>query len=285
MALIACKECRRMISKRAKYLPILLIIQILTFTLTTPPVFSQDRSKPVPGRFSLMPKIGTDFTVGGTFAKAAKISDTLTIGSVSITAAMSGDSQDFDDVYHSPVSSGLTLNYGLTDSTEIFVGLGYMKAESKEFDAATFDIIGSFGSTTVSLSEPITGEFDDYHETSLNVGARHFFDGFRALSPFVSLEGGMKHTDKIELEWSVAGETISDISFYEESWTPNFGMGVGFLLEIKDNISFSAETGLHYDFKLNQDDTDWRGSDDYENVNDAGERWSVPLMFSLRISL
>ena len=281
IALITCTECGRVICK----IPTNTIILILSLILTIQPVFSQERKKPVTGKFSLMPKIGTDFTVGGTFGKAAKISDSLTIGSVSITAAISGGSQDFDDVYHSPVSTGLNLNYGLTDYTEVFIGLGYLKAESKEFDAAIFDVVGTFGSTTVSLSEPLTAEFDDYHETSLNVGIRHFFNRFQALSPFVSIEGGLKHTDKIELEWSVVGEAISDISFYEESWTPNFGMGVGFLLEIKDNIYFSAETGLHYDFNLNQDDTDWRGSDDYENINDAGERWSVPLMFSLRISL
>ena len=263
---------------------ILPIILILLFALVAP-VFPQDRSKPVTGRISLMPKIGTDFTVGGAFVKAANISDTLTIGSISITATMSGDGQDFDDVYHSPVSTGLTLNYGLTDYTEVFISLGYLKAESEEFEAATFDLDGSFGSASVSVSESITGEFDDYHETSLNVGARRFFNRFHALSPFVSFEGGVKHTDKIELEWSVGGETISDISFYEESWAPNFGMGAGILLEIKDNVSFMVETGLHYDFKLNQDDTDWRGSEDYENVNDAGERWSVPILFNFRISL
>jgi hypothetical protein len=255
------------------------------FILATSSLFAADRKRPLTGKFSLMPKIGTDFTVGGTFVKAAKISDSITIGSVSITSAISSDSQGFDDVYHSPVSTGLNLNYGLTDFTEVFIGLGYLKAKSKEFDAATSDVVGTFGSATASISEPITAEFDDYHETSLSIGARHFFGRFRALSPFVSIEGGVKHTDKIELELSLGGETASDITFYDESWTPNFGTGVGVLFEIKDNISFMAETGLHYDFQLNEDNTDWRGGEDYENVNDGGERWSVPLMFSLRISL
>lgn len=267
-----------------KIVPTLLIILILAFTLTISPVFSQNRKKPVTGKLSLMPKIGTDFTVGGTFAKASKISETFNVGAVTITAAISGDSQDFDDVYHSPVSTGINLNYGLTDYTEVFIGLGYLKADSKEFDAATFDVVGTFGSATASLSEPITAEFDDYHETSLDIGVRHFFNRFRALSPYVSIEAGVKHTDKIELEWSIADEMISDISFYEESWTPNVGMGVGLLFEINDNVSIMAETGLHYDFEMNEDDTDWRGSADYEDVNNAGERWSVPLIFSFRIS-
>jgi hypothetical protein len=261
------------------------IVLILSFIFVAPAVFAQDRMKPVTGKFSLMPKIGTDFTVGGSFVKASKISETLTLGSSSITADISSDSQDFDDVYHNPISTGLCLNYGLTDFSEVFINLGYLKAESKEFDGATIDVSGAFGSLTVSASELITAEFDDYHETSLNMGVRHFFNRFGSLSPFVSLEGGVKHTEKIELELSIANESISEITFYDESWTPNFGTGVGVLLEIKDNISFMVETGLHYNSELNEDDTDWRGGNDYEDVNDGGERWSVPLMFSLRISL
>jgi hypothetical protein len=257
----------------------------LLFILTISPLFAADRQRPLTGKFSLMPKIGTDFTVGGAFVKASKISETLTLGSSSITADISSDSQDFDDVYHTTISTGLSLNYGLTDFSEVFINLGYLKAESEEFDGATIDVGGSFGGATVSASETITAEFDDYHETSLNIGVRHFFNRFKLLSPFVSIEGGVKHTEKIELELSIANESISEITFYDESWTPNFGTGVGVMLEIKDNISFMVETGLHYDFELNEDDTDWRGGEDYEDVNDGGERWSVPLMFSLRISL
>ena len=252
---------------------------------TISPLFAAERERPLAGKFSLMPEIGTDFTVGGSFVKAAKISETLTLGSSSITADISSDSQDFDDVYHTPISTGLSLNYGLTDFSEVFIDLEYLRAESEEFDGATIDVSGDFGSATVNASETITAEFDDYHETSLNIGVRHFFNRFKSLSPFVSIEGGVKHTDKIELELSIANESISEITFYDESWTPNFGTGVGVLLEIKDNISFMVETGLHYDFELNEDDTDWRGGEDYENVNSGGERWSVPLMFSLRISL
>lgn len=259
------------------------IIYAIGFLLFLPQSIADDRRRPVAGTFSLMPGIGTDFTVGGKFLNTSHISDGATIGSVSITASISSDSKDFNDVYHTPIAGGLSLNYGLTDHTEAFLRIHSLAAEARTFEAATFDVAGTFAGTTVSVSAPISGKFDNYHEIGLNIGARHFFNRFGALSPYLSFEAGVKHTDKIELEWSVAGETISDISFYNESWTPNVGLGAGISYEVKDNISIGLETGLHYDFKMNDDDTDWRGALDYEDVNNAGEKWSVPLMFTVEI--
>jgi len=256
----------------------------IIYLLIISPLFAAERERPLTGKFSLMPRIGTDFTVGGTFVKAGKI-DSIEIDATTVTL-ISSNSHDFDDVYHMPVSTGLSLNYGLTDFTEAFVSLEYLKAKSKKFDGAAAGGEGAmFGDITLDPFSTITAEFDDYHETSLNVGARHFFNRFHSLSPFVSVEGGVKYTEKVELELSSATDVIRDISFYEESWAPNFGMGAGLLLEVKDYISFMVETGLHYDFELKEDDTSWRGGGDYEDVNNGGERWSIPLMFSLRISL
>ena len=79
-----------------------------------------------------MPKIGTDFTIGGDFVKSASESVTLTFrpGEI-ITADISADSQDFDDVYEKPFKIGVNLNLGLTDYTEVFLGLKHMRAEAE----------------------------------------------------------------------------------------------------------------------------------------------------------
>ncbi len=264
-------------------MPALITMSVVAFLLFLSPALADNRRRPVAGRLSVVPKIGTDLTIGGKFLNAAIISEAFTVGSVSITASISGDSQDFDDVYHTPIAGGLNLNYGLADHTEVFLGINYLTAEARAFDAATINVTGTFAGTTVSVAAPISGKFDDYHEIGLNIGARHFFNRFGALSPYVSFEGGIKRTDKIELEWSIAGETISDISFYDESWTPNVGLGAGISYEVRDNISVGVETGLHYDFEMNDDDTDWRGGLDYEDVNNAGEKWSMPFVFTIKV--
>ena len=100
-----------------------------------------------------MPKIGTDFTVGGDFVKSASESATLTFRSgETITADISADSQDFDDVYEKPFKIGVNLNFGLTDSTEAFLGLKHMRADAENFDALTVDVAGTFLGAAINAS-------------------------------------------------------------------------------------------------------------------------------------
>lgn len=261
-----------------------IILFFLFFVLIFSPVFAEDRERPVTGKFTVMPKIGTDFTVGGDFVKSASESATLTFTSGdTITADVSSDSQDFNDVYHSPFTVGMDVNYGLTDYTEVFLGLKYTKAEARNFDALTVDVAGNFAGTAVSASEVINGKFDDYREFGFGVGTRHFFNRFGTLTPFVSLEGGLTHNENIELELSTATGRISDIGFYEDTWKARLGFGGGFLYDVSDSISVGVESGINYDFGMDDDDSDLNGTGTFERTNDDGDRLSIPLMFSIRV--
>lgn len=51
------------------------LVCIFFSLLTISPLFAAERKRPLAGKFSLMPKIGTDFTVGGSFVKASNISE------------------------------------------------------------------------------------------------------------------------------------------------------------------------------------------------------------------
>ena len=55
----------------------LLSLYVLGQMLIIPPIFAEDRKRPTAGEFSLMPKIGTDFTIGGDFVKSASEPVTL----------------------------------------------------------------------------------------------------------------------------------------------------------------------------------------------------------------
>ena len=111
---------------------VIVTVYVLGQMLVLPPIFAEYRKRPIAGEFSLMPKIGTDFTVGGDFVKSASESATLTFRSgETITADISADSQDFDDVYEKPFKIGVNLNLGLTDYTEVFLGLKHMRAEAE----------------------------------------------------------------------------------------------------------------------------------------------------------
>ncbi len=246
--------------------------------------FAEDRKRPVTGKFSVMPEIGTDFTVGGDFVKSASESATLTLtGGSTIAANVSSNSQDFDDVYHSPFKVGMDVNYGLTDYTEVFFGLNYTKAEAKNFDALTVDAAGSFAGIAISPSETISGKFDDYREFGFGVGTRHFFNRFGTLTPYVSLEGGLTHNENIELNLSTAGGRISDIGFYEDTWKARLEFGGGFLYDVSDAVSVGVESGIDYDFGMDGDDSVLNNAGAFERTNDDGDRLSIPLMFSIRV--
>ena len=231
-----------------------------------------------------MPDVGTDFTVGGDFVKSANESGSLTLSDgTRITADVRNDSQDFHDVYHRPVKVGMDLNYGLTDSTEVFFGLKYTKAEARNFKALTVDVAGSFVGTAVKATDTINGKFDDYREFGFGVGARHFFNRFGAFAPYFSFEGGLKHNKKIELKLSAGDGEISDIGFFEDTWKARLGFGGGFLYDISDVISVGVESGLNYDTGMNDDDSDLNGTGAFERANNDGSRLSIPIMFSFKV--
>jgi len=253
----------------------------LLFILIISPVFAEDRGRPVPGRFSLSPSGGTSFTIGGEFVKQMSFEDSLDIATTSLTATISNDSFDFDDVFEIPKIFGLSFGYGVSDSTELFSKIQYTRASAETITIAQFDLSGTFGGVAVSAGEAIGGKFDDYKEWSYTIGARHYINRFEKLSPFISIEAGVGHVDEIELDIFTSGGNIDEISFYSDSWTPKVGIGAGISYEINKEVSFNVESGVGYQAALNADDDDWGYG--YKDVNNSGERWSVPLMFGFKV--
>jgi hypothetical protein len=67
------------------------------------------------------------------------------------------------------------LNYGLSDWSEVFGGVSYMRAASKSFDALLFTFAGTIAGVTVTSGSTFIGEFEDYQEYAENIGYRQFF--------------------------------------------------------------------------------------------------------------
>lgn len=252
----------------------------LIFIFITPG-FAEDRERPSKGKFSLSLEGGTSFTVGGEFIRQMSSSSSMTIGSTSLTATLSNDSFDFDDVFKTPEIFGLGFSYGLSESTELFGRLHHIKADAERFTVARFDISGTIGGTAVSAGETLDAKFDDYKEWSITAGIRRYFNRFGSLSPFVSIEGGVGRVNELEVDIFSRTIKISDVSFYSDSWIPKVGVGVGISYDVTDNISLSVESGISYEGELNADDESWGSV--YKDVNNAGERWSVPFTFGFKV--
>jgi hypothetical protein len=67
------------------------------------------------------------------------------------------------------------LNCGLSDWSEVFGGVSYMRAAGKSFDALLFTFAGTIAGVTVTSGSTFIGEFEDYQEYAANIGYRQFF--------------------------------------------------------------------------------------------------------------
>jgi hypothetical protein len=266
------------------YFIALLSLYVLGQMLIISPIFAEDRERPVAGRYYLSSEGGVSFTIGGgssEFINRMRSDASLKLAGISITATLSNDSFDFDDVFKTPKVFGLSLGYGVTDSTELFSRIQSTLADAEPFDIAQIKVAGTWDGVAVSAGETLAAEFNDYKEWACTIGARHYIGRDEKFSPFISIEGGVGHVEEIELDILMSAGSIKNISFYSDSWIPKISTGVGISYEINKDASFTVESGVGYQGQLNADDADWAYL--YKDINNAGERWSVPLTFGFKI--
>jgi hypothetical protein len=97
------------------------------------------------------------------------------------------------------------------------------------------------------------------------------------VAPYVSALAGFRRVETIPGTFSVpaAGVTLRDTPFFDNSVVPVFGGGAGVLFAASSRISFGVEAGIRYHTDLA--DIEGLAGTGLENLNDAGDRWSMPV--------
>lgn len=261
------------------------------------------RQLPAEGEFSITPEVGTFFSNNDKFVNGdpatASIGDSglPQIAGIVVSPGLraKAENQSFDDVFDIPVSLGVTLNYGLSSSSEIFGRLQYVYASADKFDYLTFRTAGTIFSGPINNNpDPITpipvvagdvieGEFDDYKEYGIDLGYRYFFSTESNFRPFASVTGGIRYIEALELDYIAPnGESIGKAKFYDDSTVFSAGLGIGFRYSLSPTIALGLETGISYQDKLDDEDLQGGGPDD---LNDGGNRWQIPLYIGLNVLL
>ena len=254
-------------------------------------------SLPEKGRWSFNPVMGTELDTGGAFVNSASESvaanGTLYGAAASIAVTFTAEDQEFDDVYNNPFVMGLGFNYGISNKEEVFGNFRYTHADSEKFDAVTVDAAVTWGATALTLGIPIEGEFDDYSAWGLEAGYRYFYNpvSFKnlpgTLHPFASAAIGFKRVNDIDLDLTFNGAEIDSvltgIKFYDDSFAVTGGLIAGLRYDISPRIALGFETGIRYEGDLSEDDTTISGTGTFEEVNDDGDRWSIPVRAGLNI--
>jgi hypothetical protein len=243
---------------------------------------------PTPEGFSVTPNIGTEFTVGGEFVKSGSqsISNASVFGaSVTGTTVFSTSDKKFNDVYDQPIQLGLQGNYGLTTHDEVSLGLRWLHAEGKSFDALDVTSSGTINGTPFGVGASFQGKMDNYNEYGIDVGGRHFFDtATPAFHPFLGAVVGANHSDSVGLSLSFNGTTIvNGLNFYGSGWTWDGGLEAGFRYDVAPAIALGLQTGIRYTGDLKQDSSDINSNTagGLSSVNSGGSRWSIPLVAGL----
>jgi hypothetical protein len=225
-------------------------------------VGAQDQG--VQGRWSVAFTGGAALPAGGEFHEGG--SGTVLSLPTAVNAKSTGDVFDPGGGWRAGVG------YGITRNVELFGDFGWMRAAAPELSVGTV------------AGLDLRAAFDDYTSYGMDGGIRyHFVPGAR-IAPYVSALAGFRRVDAISATFSVpaAGVTLPDTPFYDDSTVPVFGGDAGVLFGVAPRVGFGVEVGVRYHTDLTE--LEGLAGTGLENLNDAGDRWSVPISAVLRFA-
>jgi hypothetical protein len=154
--------------------------------------------------------------------------------------------------------------YNLTSSSQLF---GAVTWEQSESDTTVIGLIGG---------QELSGKFSDYQGWAIDAGYRYFFATEYKALPFVSGSIGFQRLQDITLDLSSTPFTLDEIPFYDDSWVASWRVGAGVLYDINNRVGWQVTLDVKYSGVLS--DQSGIGTVGFERINNAGNRWTLPIM-------
>ena len=180
--------------------------------------------------------------------------------------------QKYNDVYGAAnLAIHAEVGYVVAKDGEIFVGFKYSHGFSDTVNIGS----GNFGIGT----EPIFADFGDYNSFGLEAGFRYFFlPKTSRIRPYISFAAGATYVDDIDARFFLTGgQPIFGTGFYQGGVVATGALLGGIEFAITRNFSIGAESGLRYEFPLSERDRDLVRSGVNASLNNAGDRFNVPV--------
>jgi hypothetical protein len=155
--------------------------------------------------------------------------------------------------------------YNLSSDSQLTAAISWEQAES---DVAEAGLLAGL---------PIEVGFGDYQAWGFDVGYRYFLTTDYTARPFVGGALGFQHVDAITMTMtSLAGLSVTELPFYDDSWVVQWRMGTGLMWDISDRFGAQVTVDIRYSGVLS--DVSGLGSLGFERINDQGNRWTFPIM-------
>jgi hypothetical protein len=232
---------------------------VVAAALLLSPLAAQAQDDSIKGKFSVTLRGGLETTVDGDLHEGGS-------GTV-LGLPTSVDANTFNDVYggFQTLRVGGGVGFGLTDNLELIANVSYARG--------TADVLQV--GTVAGLA--LNAEFEDYEDLTVEGGLRLHVPTSGPLDPYVNLVAGVRRVSAIPATFTVpaASVTLADTPFYDDSNVPVFGGDLGVAFRLNPNVSLGVEAGLRWQGALT-DIEGLRGTG-LENINDVGQRWSVPV--------
>jgi hypothetical protein len=174
-----------------------------------------------------------------------------------------------EQAFSNHYSDGLRIRggfaYGFDYNLEVFGTFGYGKLN------ATERVVGSIG------GYPLFARFSNARTLDLEGGVRYYFLADGPLRTYVGGAAGLRFLDEVNVTMRVLelGLTISDIEYFDSSALFMFGGDAGIIRDLSPNFAIGGELSLRYQPKPGPRPI--LSGTGFENINDTGSRWSIPI--------
>jgi len=215
----------------------------------------------IDGRWSVFLQGGTDIEVSGNVHEGGS-------GTV-LALPTSVEARSFGDVYDPSFRGQASIGYGIGPRSEVFLRGSYYKMSADTLQVGT----------VAGLA--LNADFADYKEWGAELGYRYYFQADQPFKPYLGLAAGLRFVSELPSTFSVpaAGVVLSDVPFYDSSTAGVFGADLGFSYDLSESVGLGVEAGLRYQTGLS--DIEGLAGTGLEPINDAGSRWSVPVLATL----
>lgn len=235
----------------------------VTVALLAAPIAAAAQGEGIRGTWSVTFSGGAAMPAGGEFHEGGR-------GTV-LGLATNVQSKSNSDVFDPGFGWRAGVGYGVTPRIEIFGDFAWKRADASELsvgDVASLDLRAAF---------------DDYRSYGMDAGMRFHFAPDAPLNVYLSALGGFRRVEAIAGTFSVpgAGVTLTDVPFFDDSTVPVVGGDLGVLFAVSPRVRIGVEGGLRYHSDLSE--IEGLAGTGLENLNDAGNRWSVPVSGVVRV--
>lgn len=217
-------------------------------------------SSPIKGRWALSFRGGLDLALSGDVHGGGS-------GTV-LRLPTKVEAKSYGDIYGTAPRGEAQFGYGVSERVELFASGSYAKK------SAELQQVGNVAGLALNAA------FAEYKEIGLEGGMRYFFSPQSAIKPYFGLSGGARFLESNSPTFSVpaAQVTLRDVPFYDSSTVATAAAVLGARYDLSPKLSLGLETGPRYQGKPKNLPT-LVGSG-LESINDTGDRWSMPILFT-----